>query len=70
MRKTFQGIHHTYEWFWCGTCNCAAIKCSQCNNTSCNGGGCDMCNRDFELIIDSDKPNKDEVPFHEPFDWS
>lgn len=32
------------NWRICGTCgDCVAYKYECCGNTSCNGGGCDVC---------------------------
>ena len=38
------------RWFWCGQCQTPAIKCDDCKNTSCNGGGCEQCRDDFQKV--------------------
>lgn len=62
------------RWFWCGQCDCPAIKCEHCNNTSCNGSGCDLCRADFEavtaMINAGTAPAKKEMPYHPPVDWN
>jgi hypothetical protein len=61
------------RWFWCGQCDCAAIKCPHCNNPSCSGGGCDLCHDEFEeairMVREKTAPKKEEVPYHPPVDW-
>ena len=32
---------------WCDLCRTATIRCSDCKNSSCNGGGCPNCLDDF-----------------------
>lgn len=39
-----------YKLYWCDTCQCAAIRCNECGNTSCNGKGCDSCAVDADFI--------------------
>lgn len=36
-----------YEVDWCDHCDEAIIICSECQNSSCNGGGCEKCKDDF-----------------------
>jgi len=53
------------RWYWCGTCDCAAISCPHCDNSSCNGGGCDKCHQDFIYIMfmkEEDRPKKEDIP--------
>ncbi len=40
--------HEKYEIFWCNLCETWSIKCPECGNSSCNGGGCPQCEKDFE----------------------
>lgn len=40
-----------YEISWCGMCNVAIITCPQCDNTSCNAGGCEACDQDFTEFL-------------------
>ncbi len=28
---------------YCALCKCIAVLCPHCKNSSCNGGGCDLC---------------------------
>jgi len=37
-----------YRISWCNHCDTAIIVCPECKNTTCNGGGCDQCNEDFD----------------------
>ncbi|MFA5766511.1 MAG: hypothetical protein WC919_01130, partial [Candidatus Paceibacterota bacterium] len=57
------------RWFWCELCNCPAIKCEKCGNSSCNGSGCAECHNDFEevalLFIEHKVPKKDGLPVHQ-----
>jgi hypothetical protein len=43
-----------YELIWCDLCRTAAIVCSFCHNSSCNGSGCEKCLKDHERF-----PKKD-----------
>lgn len=36
-----------YKLGWCSLCDVAIITCPKCQNTSCNGGGCRCCQKDF-----------------------
>lgn len=36
------------EWYWCGLCECASIKCNYCEGSLCNGMGCNYCREKFE----------------------
>lgn len=36
---------------YCELCDTAYIACPDCNNTSCNGGGCDKCNAEFSEFV-------------------
>lgn len=54
-----------HSWEYCGTCNCWAVVCSNCQNITCNGGigeGCaDQCksaNEEVSLNI-KDYLNRD-----------
>ncbi len=66
MRSGCQMIEF-FRWFYCELCESPAIKCNYCENTSCNGGGCDKCNDDFnevtQLINDGLAPDKDTIPY-------
>ena len=35
-----------YPITWCDECDVAIIICPHCHNSSCNGGGCDICIND------------------------
>lgn len=35
-----------YPITWCELCETAIIICTHCHNSSCNGGGCDICIND------------------------
>lgn len=37
-----------YKIFWCDICMDWNIKCNSCDGTSCNGGGCEKCGKDFD----------------------
>lgn len=56
------------RWHWCDACECAAITCKYCNNTSCNGGGCDRCFDEFteaiRLINEDKAPPKFALKVH------
>lgn len=39
------------RWTWCGHCRCPRIRCPECGNISCSGGGCDRCIADFTEAI-------------------
>ena len=34
--------------YFCNVCDCPAITCYHCENSSCNGGGCRHCDADFK----------------------
>jgi len=36
-----------YAVTWCHLCDTAVILCPVCHNSSCNGGGCNKCVKDF-----------------------
>lgn len=36
------------KWKFCPLCKEAVILCEKCGNTTCNGGGCDECEDDFQ----------------------
>lgn len=40
-----------FRWKWCNLCLCPCIRCEECGNISCSGGGCDKCHDDFEEAI-------------------
>jgi len=55
------------RWFFCELCDCLAISCPHCRNTSCNGSGCEKCHEEFEEVnnmSDDEMPKKEDVPFH------
>jgi hypothetical protein len=56
------------RWYWCSHCRRAAISCDHCGNSSCNGSGCDLCNKDFDEVIDITNkglaPKKEELKVH------
>lgn len=37
-----------YKIHWCDMCDTHVISCKECKNSSCNGGGCDKCDKDFD----------------------
>lgn len=37
-----------YEVSYCTACNTDSIYCETCDNSSCNGSSCDICNEDFD----------------------
>lgn len=39
------------RWTWCKLCACAKIRCPDCGNISCSGGGCEMCKDEFAEAI-------------------
>jgi hypothetical protein len=51
------------RWTWCNLCQCPKIRCSECGNISCSGGGCDKCDADFTEAIRM--VNADEAPTKE-----
>ena len=61
------------RWFWCELCDCPAIKCEKCENSSCNGGGCPECNDDFNevsrMFAEHTVPPKEGLPIHKMPDW-
>lgn len=54
------------RWHWCGHCDVPVITCHHCENSSCNGGGCDKCKEDFDeairMINEGTAPKKEDVP--------
>jgi methionyl-tRNA synthetase len=38
---------------WCDLCSVFYITCSECGNSSCNGGGCNQCGNDFDKFNES-----------------
>jgi hypothetical protein len=38
------------NWFFCPNCEQVAYKFDCCGNTSCNGGGCDLCNEIWDEV--------------------
>lgn len=42
---------NTYESNYCTHCEVYTIKCPECNNSSCSGGGCDYCHDDFSYWL-------------------
>ena len=55
-----------YKVKWCELCETAIVVCPTCGNTSCNSGGCDSCNDDFDEFNKSkscieDYLNEDEM---------
>lgn len=61
------------RWFWCELCNSPSIQCEHCKNTSCNGGGCDLCYDDFKEVIqmigDKTAPSKEGLPIRNNNIW-
>lgn len=39
------------RWVWCSLCRCPRIRCPECGNISCSGGGCEKCDADFTEAI-------------------
>jgi len=56
----------TDRWFWCDQCGHQAIRCPHCQNISCSGGGCDLCDSEFteanQLIAEGKAPAKEFLP--------
>lgn len=53
------------HWFWCTTCHVQAVHFDCCNNSTCNGGGCDKCTEDSKAITalpESELPPKESIP--------
>lgn len=42
-----------YQVSWCDHCQTAIIECPKCKTSSCNGGGCGQCRKDFEIFFNS-----------------
>ena len=40
-----------YHLTYCTLCETDCIVCPHCDNSSCNGGGCDKCIDDFEEFL-------------------
>lgn len=40
-----------YPVVWCSLCVTYAAQCPACNASSCNGGGCDECAKDFDEFM-------------------
>ena len=57
LGKTFQGVAKTYETTYCNHCETNIISCSACQNSSCNGGGCQKFYEDFSLYLKSKQRN-------------
>jgi len=59
--------------FWCELCNKPAVRCTECDNISCSGGGCNKCYDLFEhvakLIKSGNIPPKEKLPLYRSFDW-
>ncbi len=49
LNDIFGGAKWKDKYFvdWCELCDVAIITCPECKNSSCNGGGCEKCNEDF-----------------------
>lgn len=39
---------------WCRTCDTVYYSCEICKNSSCNGGGCDVCMVEWDNFRKSD----------------
>lgn len=39
--------NRNYKLKYCDLCNAYIIICEDCNNSSCNGGSCELCFNDF-----------------------
>lgn len=37
-----------YQKDYCSLCEVDIVICPKCENSSCNGGGCDYCEEDFK----------------------
>lgn len=61
------------RWFYCELCGTVAIKMPCCGNTSCNGGGCDKCDKDWEeareMIHNGTAPSADSIPHAKAPTW-
>lgn len=38
------------RWFYCCLCRDVSYKFECCNNTFCNGGGCEICKEHHQII--------------------
>lgn len=47
---------NVYNLSYCSHCDRHVISCDKCDNSSCNGGGCDQCNDDFTFFVHNHKP--------------
>jgi hypothetical protein len=45
-----------YPIGWCHLCDVGIITCPNCKNSTCNGGGCELCRNDFKEFHDTTKP--------------
>jgi hypothetical protein len=56
------------KWYYCDRCETVCVKCDSCGNSSCNGGGCEICDDDFkishQMIENGTAPLKDGLPVH------
>ena len=54
------------RWFFCSQCQTVAYHFECCENTSCNGGGCDACMDRAEVnrrVGEGDHPAQTPVPW-------
>ena len=54
------------EWVWCETCDCAAMVCPECGNTTCTGGQGELesgqrCNYCLLVYDEYEKASKDGI---------
>jgi len=56
------------NWFFCELCDCVAYRFECCSNTSCNGGGCEICDSAHSLIQAS-APPREGLPVRLKLDW-
>lgn len=40
-----------YKLIWCDLCSVYSLICPDCDNSTCNGGGCEKCKDDFTYFI-------------------
>lgn len=54
------------RWVHCLECDYQAIGCPVCHNFSCTGGGCDVCDKEFDeankMIGKGTAPDKKGLP--------
>lgn len=55
------------RWFFCELCDTVSLRLPCCGNTTCNGGGCEKCDKEWdeawEMIHNGTAPKKEDIPF-------